>query len=197
MKQSINLLPVKIKQAYNFLAFKNLIILLAITLVAGLSITASLWWQQYNLQQQHNQLLGQTAHLQNQLTLSSNQLQNRQTPKGSTSQLSRINQQIKAIEQVTELGVSRLPAQQVGFLTTLQTVQKSLPEDSSLQSLHINSDKSLHRISGTLANIEALPQLISNLEKSALLPTRHKINSTDNGNHYRFEIRANTGDLSQ
>ncbi len=190
MKQTINLLPAKAKHTKDVLAFSNIVILLALTFIGGLVVISSLWWQGKTSQDLTNLQLASNSQLQNQLSHLSNQLAERETPPQLILQLSNLQNQIQAMQQVSDLSITIDAKQSQGFLTTLQKVASSLPARSKLDQLRINSDKTLTNISGELHSIEALPLMLATLKDKYLLSSLTKSSGINNGSFYRFEVTS-------
>ena len=190
MKQTINLLPAKAKQNKDILAFNNVVIVLGLTFFVGISVISGLWWQGKTLQDQNSLQLSKNALLQNQLSQLSNQLTERVTPQTLTDQLSNLQNQIQAMQQVGELSITIDENQSQGFLATLQKIDESLPSTTALERLTINSDKNLDQIAGEIADIKALPIILSSLKEQRLLTKFTKTNGVNNGSFYRFEVTS-------
>ena len=186
MKQTINLLPAKAKQSKDLLAFNNVVIVLGLTFFVGISFISGLWWQSNNLQDQNSLQLSKNALLQNQLSQLSSQLTERVTPQTLTDQLSTLQNQIQAMQQVSELSVTIDENQSRGFLATLQKVDQSLPATTSIERLTINSEKHLEQIAGEITDIKALPVILSALKEQGFLTKLTKTSGVNNGNFYRF-----------
>ncbi len=190
MKQTINLLPAKAKHTKDVLAFSNLVILLALTFIGSLVVISSLWWQGKTSQDLTSLQLASNTQLQNQLNQLSTQLAERETPPQLERQLSNLQNQIQAAQQVSDLSITIDAKQRQGFLTSLQKIASSLPAQSKLDQLRINSDKTLTSISGELHSIKALPLMLSTLKDKNLLSSFTKSSGINNGSFYRFEVTS-------
>jgi hypothetical protein len=190
MKQTINLLPAKAKHSKDLLAFNNVVIVLALTFFVGISVVSGLWWQGKSLQDQNDLQFASNTLLQNQLSQLTNQLVERKTPLALTEQLSNLQSQIQAMQQVSDLSITIDKSKSQGFLSTLQRIDKSLAAQAKLERLQINSDKTLDHIAGELANISALPAMLSSLKEQRLFSRYTKTSGLNNGSFYRFEVSS-------
>lgn len=193
MKQTINLLPAKAKQTKDLLAFSNLMLALALILVSGVAITSGLWWHANNVIEQKDLQAARNNQLQNQLSQLSSQLATRNTPKELTLELKKIDSQILAMEQVSELSIDIDPAQNTGFLDTLQQINSNLPEQTRIDQLQLNQHKTLTKIAGEVTSVNLLPLLVAGLKEQQLLPNFTKTSAVNNGTFFRFEVVSTNG----
>ncbi|EPJ47126.1 MAG: hypothetical protein OFPII_15180 [Osedax symbiont Rs1] len=190
MKQTINLLPNKPKTVRNWLAFNNLLSILAITLVSSLSLSAYFWWQanslQTNLQAQQLANTNATREIINLTT----RLAQQDAPTPLTVQVEQLTQQIAAMQQMLDLSTEYSFVEQSGFLQMFDKLQSSIPVNSQLESFKATAGQQFTYIRGSTTHAATVPKLLDNLRVQNLLHRQNIANlkiqrATE---HYRFEI---------
>jgi len=190
MKQTINLLPVKVKQTFNWLAFNHLLAALLLVLIGALALSVFFAWKTDDIQTKlaHKKQLG--YEIKHQLILLNSEYQTRSNALAAAVVLAQGYKHLQALQQMQEIIYEQNITVSAGFNETIQGVQSALPKQSSLESFKISQGQQLSYLRGKMAKTDDLPQLIENLRRAGLLAEQQikKVTSLNAGDYQRFEI---------
>lgn len=191
MKQTINLLPLKSKEARNWLSFRSFVGLVTIGFVGVSTIAVLLWWQADALQVALKQAQVDKIAVQNELVKNTQAIALRQAPKTLTLQLSQWQQQIQAMQQMLELSLDDSEIEAYSVVHLINSLQNSLPLNSQLEGFKIAQQGKFSAITGTTENLEQLPLLLENLRGHGLLNRQDitKISALRGTEQHSFEIQ--------
>jgi hypothetical protein len=190
MKQTINLLPLKPKEVANFLGFNMFLSSVGICFIICSSIAAYLWWQTGALEADFQQRRVANLAVQTEIVKNTETMAKRAVPSALTLQLTQLQQQIKAMQQMLELSVATSAQQDYVLVNLINTLQQSMPANSLLESFKVESHGKFSAITGTTEHLEKLPLILKNLRDHGLLKNQDisKIRALRSAENHKFEI---------
>jgi len=190
MKQTINLLPVKVKQTINWLAFNHFLAALLLILFTSLALSGFFAFKTSDIE---TKLAAQKQHsdgIQRNLSLLNDEYHARSRDSKIANELVKQQHQLLALQRMQEiLSEQNIPVS-AGFLNTIKEMQGALPKGAVLDTFKISQGQLLSSLRGSLAKAADLPALVENLRTAGLLKDLQlqKISSSNAGSHQQFEI---------
>jgi len=190
MKQTINLLPVKVKQTINWLAFNHLLGSLLLVLISSLALSG--FWA-FKASEIEAKLVTQKQHshgVQRNLSILNNEYSARSRESKTANELTKQQQQLLALQQMQQIQEEQNIPVSAGFLDSIKAMKGALPNGAVLDTFKISQGQLLSSLRGSLAKAGDLPALIENLRIAGLLKDQQlqKISSLNAGAHQQFEI---------
>lgn len=199
MKQTINLLPVKVKQTINWLAFNHLLAVLALVLITCLTFSGYLAFKAADIETKLAAQKQFSDGVKNNLTILNDEYRVRSRESKTAHVLVQQQQQLQALQQMQEILAQQNIPVSAGFLSTIKGVQGALPDGAKLEAFKISQGQQLSLLRGSLGKATDLPALIENLRSAGLLKEQQlqKISSLNAGDHQQFEIVSAQKELGE
>jgi len=199
MKQTINLLPVKVKQTINWLAFNHLLAALLLVLISSIALSG--FWA-FKASEIEAKLAIQKQYsygVQRNLSILNNEYSARSRESKTANELTKQQQQLLALQQMQEILEEQNIPVSAGFINSIKAMQGALPEGAVLDTFKISQGQLLSSMRGSLVKAADLPALIENLRTAGLLKDQQlqKISSLNAGAHQQFEIVSAQKELKE
>lgn len=192
MKQTINLLPVKVKRKGEWLSPFNMLLVLALVLVLTLLMTGYSVVQKSRHSTELEALRAQNSQLQQQLVAKGALLSARKVPGLLQINKDKLARQIAAMQQLLE----NPPAPSAkGFSASAHTLLTKLPRSVALDSYTLGSQSQLHNLVARSEKLTDLPHIVAVLERFKVLPTDRKMRTASQlvVREYQFELQSTGG----
>jgi len=199
MKQTINLLPVKVKQTINWLAFNHLLAALLLVLISSIALSG-FWAFKASEIEAKLAIQKQYSHgVQRNLSILNNEYSARSRESKTANELTKQQQQLLALQQMQEILEEQNIPVSAGFINSIKAMQGALPEGAVLDTFKISQGQLLSSMRGSLVKAADLPALIENLRTAGLLKDQQlqKISSLNAGAHQQFEIVSAQKELKE
>lgn len=192
MKQTINLLPVKVKQKGEWLSLLNMLLALALVLVLTLVVSVYVVVQKTRNSAQLEEMRVHNSQLQQQLAAQGAQLSQRKVPGLLQIKKDKLQRQIGAMQQLIEQPPH---ANAVGFSAGAHTLLTKLPHQVALDSYTLGEQTYLLNLVARSGKLTDLPQIVAVLERFKVLPRdrKMKIGSQLLEREYQFELKNTEG----
>jgi len=199
MKQTINLLPVKVKQTINWLAFNHLLAALLLVLISSIALSG--FWA-FKASEIEAKLAIQKQYsygVQRNLSILNNEYSARSRESKTANELTKQQQQLLALQKMQEILEEQNIPVSAGFINSIKAMQGALPEGAVLDTFKISQGQLLSSMRGSLVKAADLPALIENLRTAGLLKDQQlqKISSLNAGAHQQFEIVSAQKELKE
>jgi len=199
MKQTINLLPVKVKRTINWLAFNHFMAALLLVLFTSLALSGFFAFKASDIETKLAAQKQYSYGVQRNLSLLNDEYHARSQDSKIANVLAKQQQQLLALQRMQEiLNEQNIPVS-AGFLKTIKKMQGALPKGAVLDTFKISQGQLLSSLRGSLATAADLPALVGNLRTAGLLKDLQlqKISSSNAGSHHQFEILSAQKELKE
>lgn len=199
MKQTINLLPIKQAEKFDWLSFNSVSILLFLFLFFCTATAIWLGWSNIDTSQSLRFQVMKNQQEKSKLEQLSLRHTQRSMPADLSAKKLQLEQQVAAMEQMSQLLEAHGVNQSQGFSNTLQNVRRSAQSGMTFQQFSLGADQRLLSLTGTSKSAHQLPMLLANLRQYSVLMPDHmiRLSSKQVAGEQQFELLDNQGGVQQ